>query len=415
MSERELLSESGGGLTPATLSGDNVPRDPATGLPAGRAQAVVLLLSSCLAVLGAVLLAPVLPAIQHAFAGTPGVEVLAPVVLTAPALMIGLTAPVAGRVVDRVGRRGLLVWALLAYAVVGTAPLWLTSLPLVVVSRVLVGLTEAAIMTCCTTLLADYFHGRERVRYFSLQTVFTTVAATIFFALGGVLGAGGWRTPFWLYAVSLPLAAMAHRYIWQPGPAAETGGRRPLAPLPWGVLLTPVVVSFIGGSVFYTLIVELSYRLDDVGVSSTAIIGALSASSSVATAIGAALFPRLVARGPAFTVPLAFLLTAAGLAAMGLSDALPLVTAGAVVAGFGNGILLPALLTWALTPLGFEQRGRGTGVWTSAMFIGQFFCPIFVLGVTGVLGGLGATLVAVGALSAVVAVVVRLLRPTASR
>ena len=36
-------------------------------------------------------------------------------------------------------------------------------------------------MTCCTTLLADYFHGSQRDRYFGLQVVFTTVAATIFF------------------------------------------------------------------------------------------------------------------------------------------------------------------------------------------------------------------------------------------
>ena len=75
--------------------------DPATGRPAGRIQALVLLLSSCLSVLGAVLLAPVLPRIEDAFAGTPGVETLTPVVLTAPALVIGLTAMIAGRIVDR--------------------------------------------------------------------------------------------------------------------------------------------------------------------------------------------------------------------------------------------------------------------------------------------------------------------------
>ncbi len=128
---------------------------PAPGRPAGRPQALVLLLSSCLAVLGAVLLAPVLPRIEDAFAGTPGVEALTPIVLTAPALVIGLTATIAGRIVDRLGRKRLLVGALVAYAVVGTAPLWLPSLELIVASRVLVGLTEAAIMSCCTTLLAD--------------------------------------------------------------------------------------------------------------------------------------------------------------------------------------------------------------------------------------------------------------------
>ena len=165
--------------------------DPTTGRPAGRAQALVLLLSSCLAVLGAVLLAPVLPRIQDAFADTPGVEALTPIVLTAPALIIGLTAMIAGRIVDRLGRKRLLVSALVVYAFVGTAPLWLPSLQLIVASRVLLGLTEAAIMTCCTTLLADYFHGSQREQYFGLQVVFTTVAATIFFGVGGALGAAG--------------------------------------------------------------------------------------------------------------------------------------------------------------------------------------------------------------------------------
>src|SRR4051794_38320426 len=244
--------------------------DPATGRPAGRAQALVLLLSSCLAVLGAVLLAPVLPAIEDAFAGTPGVRALTPIVLTAPALVIGLTAPFAGRIVDRLGRKRLLVGALVVYAVVGTAPVWLPSLPLIVVSRVLVGLTEAAIMTCCTTLLADYFHGSQRERYFGLQVVFTTVAATIFFGVGGALGAQNWRAPFWLYAVSLPLAVAAARFVWQPAPRAQEAARteKKLAPLPWRSLAGPVGVTLLGGLVFYVLIVELAFKLDDIGVTS---------------------------------------------------------------------------------------------------------------------------------------------------
>jgi MFS family permease len=216
------------------LAGE-VALDPATGRPAGRAQALVLLLSSCLAVLGAVLLAPVLPRIRDAFAGTPGVETLTPVVLTAPALVIGLTAMVAGRIVDRVGRKRLLVGALVVYAFVGTAPLWLPSLQLIVASRVLLGLTEAAIMTCCTTLLADYFHGSQRERYLGLQVVCTTVAATLFFGLGGALGAQDWRTPFWLYAVGLPLALLAAPELLRPPLATQF--RPDLGDPPGAVLL----------------------------------------------------------------------------------------------------------------------------------------------------------------------------------
>jgi MFS family permease len=393
------------------LVGD-VAVDPRTGRPAGRAQALVLLLSSCLAVLGAVLLAPVLPRIEDAFAGTPGVGTLTPIVLTAPALVIGLTAMIAGRIVDRVGRKRLLVGSLVAYAVVGTAPLWLDSLPLIVGSRVLVGLTEAAIMTCCTTLLADYFHGAQRERYFGLQVVYTTVAATVFFGLGGALGSQDWRTPFWLYAVSLPLAFLAARYVWQPAPQAHARTGK-LPALPWRQLAAPVGVTLLGGLVFYVLIVELSFKLDALGVESTATIGAASAIGSLGTATGAFLFGRLASRGPGSTVPLAFGISGLGLLGLGFASSVPLVVVFAVLTGFGNGLLLPALLSWALGSLTFEQRGRGTGVWTSSVFIGQFVCPLVVLGLSGAIGGLDSALWVIGAVAVAAAVAVRSSRPTA--
>jgi MFS family permease len=387
--------------------------DPATGRPAGLPQALVLLLSSCLAVLGAVLLAPVLPSIQRAFADTPGVEALTPIVLTAPALVIGLTAMIAGRIVDRVGRKRLLVGALVVYAFVGTAPLWLPSLQLIVASRVLLGLTEAAIMTCCTTLLADYFHGSTRERYFGLQVVYTTVAATLFFGVGGALGAANWRAPFWLYVVSLPLAVAAAKLIWQPAPRAQAAARaeRKLPPLPWARLGAPVGVTVLGGLVFYVLIVQLSFKLDTIGVESTATIGAASAIASLGTAVGAFLFGRLAKLGPAVLVPLAFALSGVGIVGLGVASAVPVVIAFAVVTGFGNGLLLPSLLTWALASLNFEQRGRGTGVWTSALFIGQFVCPLVVLALTGALGGLASALIVLGAVSVAAAAGVRLARP----
>ncbi|GIE94273.1 MFS transporter [Paractinoplanes rishiriensis] len=382
--------------------------DPATGRPAGRMQALILLLSSCLGVLGAVLLAPVLPRIEDAFAGTPGVATLTPIVLTAPALIIGLTATVAGRIVDRLGRKRLLVGALVVYAIVGTAPLYLPSLELIVASRVLVGLTEAAIMTCCTTLLADYFHGPQRERYFGLQVVYTTVAATVFFAVGGALGAQHWRTPFWLYAVSLPLAALAARYLWQPAPVAA---ERRLAPVPWRQIAAPAGVSLLGGLVFYVLIVELSFKLDDIGVASTATIGAVSAIGSLGTATGAFLFARLARFGPAVTAPMAFALSGLGLAGLSLASTVPAVVAFAVLTGFGNGLLLPALLTWSLGSLTFEQRGRGTGLWTSAVFLGQFACPLVVAGLSGAIGGLDAALLVLGVVAVAGAIGIRLARP----
>jgi MFS family permease len=375
---------------------------PAPTRTAGRPQAVVLLFASCLSVLGAVLLAPVLPRMQQAFAGTPGVEALVPIALTVPALVIGLLAPFAGAIVDRFGRKRLLVGALVVYAAFGTAPLWLDALPLIVASRAGVGLAEAAIMTCCTTLIADYFAGRERDRYFGLQTVFTSLSAVLFFGLGGALGDLGWRAPFWLYAVSLVLAVLVGLFIWQPErsatPATGTGGR--LAPIPWRALAVPCVVTLFGGIVFYAPIVELPFVLDGIGVTSTATIGQVSAVAAVATAAGAISFTRIGRFGPRTLLPVAFGLAGAGLVVMASGSAVVVVAVGATIASAGTGLLLPTLLTWAISPLDFAQRGRGTGLWTASFFIGQFACPLLILALAGGLGGLPTALVLLGVASA---------------
>ena len=54
-----------------------------------------------------------------------------------------------------------------------------------------------------------------------------------------------------------------------------------------------------------------------------------------------------------------------------------------------------------------DHVSRATGVWTSALFIGQFACPLVVIALGGAVGGLAGALVALGAVSVVAAVAVR--------
>lgn len=374
---------------------------------AGTLQGVLLCVMSCLSVLGAVLLAPVLPAMQKAFATTPGVAVLVPVTLTIPALMIGLLSPIAGSIIDRVGRKRLLVGSLVAYGVLGMAPLAISSLPLIVLTRAGVGVTEAAIMTCTTTLLVDYFAGTQRVRWLGLQTVAAALAATLFFAVGGALGSSGWRAPFWLYVLAFPLAVLAVRYIWQPTKAAAEG-HRTIPPFPFRVILVPVLVTVFAGIIFYAPIVEVSYVLDAAGVTSTVIIGIVGALASLSTAAGGIAFSRLGTISTRTMLTWSFSLAGVGLLGFALGRQLPVIIAGVVVACVGTGLLLPTLLTWAVAHVGFDERGRGTGLWTAALFIGDFICPLLVLALTGLLGGLSVALAVLAVFSLVMVVTSRM-------
>jgi predicted MFS family arabinose efflux permease len=342
------------------------------------------MLGSALPVLGTVVLTPVVHSIEQAFASDPAAN-LAPLVLAAPALFIGLLAPFAGQIVDRLGRKRLLLAAMLAYSLFGTAPLYLNDLRLILLSRALMGIAEAAVMTVCITLISDYFTGPKRVKVIGLQTGSSAVAAIVFVAVGGALGAAGWRTPFAVYGIALLLLVPMAILLWEPkrGHTAVADG---LPRAPWRELRVPLTVTVFGAVMFYVLQVGLSYL---VSREQATVIGTLG---SVATAAMSLSFSRLVGRGIRFLLPLAFGLGGVGLLITVAGGSPLAVGAGYVVTSLGGGLMLPTLLTWSVNSLSFAERGRGTGLWTGCFFLSQFICGALVSAVNASPGGLDSLL-----------------------
>ena len=371
-------------------------------------HALILLLGSCLPVMATVLIAPVLPQIMQHFSGVPNAEALVPLALTIPALVIGLLAPIAGMVVDRIGRKRLLLASMVLYAVFGTAPLYLETLPAIIASRAGVGMAEAIIMTVCTSLIADYFSGAQRERYLAQQTMWASISATLFFGIGGALGESGWRTPFWMYTAALLLLPAMAIMLWEPRPdnAAQASGgtAAPKRVFPLKAVLGICAITFFSAIMFYTLPVHMGFVLNAIGVTSPAKIGMATAIGSVATVIGAIAFRRLTAFGVPNCLAMAFGTLAAGFLIVSKADDFNAVVIGAVFHGFGAGLVLPTVLTWLMRQLSFEQRGRGSGAFMASFFIGQFVSPLIVLGLSKLLGGLAPALGGLGWLVAAITV-----------
>jgi MFS family permease len=122
--------------------------------------------------------------------------------------------------------------------------------------------------------------------------------------------------------------------------------------------------------------------------------------------VAAALFALAARRGAKSLLAAEFALSGAGLVLIFTAGPVPVIITGAVLTGFATGLLLPTLLTWAVSRLPFAQRGRGTGLWTAALFLGEFLSPLVVGGLTAVTGGLGASLAIVGVASLALAALV---------
>lgn len=374
---------------------------------AGLMQSLLLLLGSCLPVLGAVLLAPVLPRMQAHFAEVSGSAVLVPIVLTLPALMIAVLAPFAGMIADRLGRKPLLLASMALYVLCGVLPLWLESLPAIVASRAGIGLAEAGIMTCCTTLMGDYYSGARRERLFALQMVATSLSAAVFIALGGFLGQNDWRTPFALYAVGLIFLPLMAWQLWEPQPRvpmAATLAQPVKRAFPWRALTPMYALALLAGLSLFIVPVQAGYLLNLLHVDAPQQIGMTMGANQLGVLVGALSFRLLSGLRSQHLLLIAFGLAGAGGLLMAGANSHVQVVVAVLVNGLGIGLMLPTLITWIMAQVGFEQRGRAAGWFTAAIFAGEFVSPLVVLAITaGAVSVLPQALAVIGWLQLVVA------------
>ncbi|MEE1758256.1 MFS transporter [Streptomyces sp. SP18BB07] len=372
-----------------------------TPTPTPRPVLVTLLLASTLTVMAGATISPALPAMRRHFAEVDDIAFLVRLLLTVPALAIALGAPLVGVLVDRVGRKPVLVASTLLYAMAGGSGLVLDDVHALLAGRVLLGLAVAGVMTSATALVADLYEGPERARALGLQAGAMGFGGVVFLSVGGVLAGLDWRGPFLLYLVSLPLAVAILLVVREPArPTAETtdltsatsttnapgapgaavvvrdglaGRARALTAGAVGIL----VLAFTGQLVFYTVPTQLPFHL--AGLSGVGAVGSglVIASMSAVQAVASTNYGRLAGRsGRAALTAIVFALLAGGTALLGLARGVPTVLAGLALIGTGVGLLVPHLNAWLVSRTPPPARGRMVSGITSALFLGQFLSPV---------------------------------------
>jgi MFS family permease len=349
-------------------------------------EGVVILLGSSLTIMGSVMIAPVLPKLSAHFAVADSQldDVLVPLIMTGPALAIALFAPFAGWLADRLGRKALLIIATLCYALLGAAPALLDGLLPMVGIRLLFGCAEAAVLTCCTTLIADYWEGERRLRMINLQVVTIAVVGALFFALGGLVGEHSWRTPFYLYLLPLLLVPAMLKVLWEPSRSREQQATDEQPPTSIATLVVGYLLVFGGMLLNFIVPVQTPGLLVSMGITSSTLIGVCAGLGLLATLVGSLVWPwvrRLL--GIAGCNALLLSLGAVGLWLLGNAQSYNEVLVAVLIHGVGAGMLVPNAMTPVMNTLNATNRGKGLGVFAACLCLGQFASPLVVLALLG--------------------------------
>jgi len=377
----------------------------------GFLQGAMLLLCVTMAVMGVIVLTPVIPAMEAHFRPVPYHQYLVPIMMTAPSLWILAFSPAAGWLADRCGRRPLMLWAMLLYAVVGTMPTYLDSIRWILLSRCGVGICESIVVTVTTTMISDYFKGASRQKWLAAQTAIASLSALVIVPLGGILGSAfGWRGPFYLYGYTLLLAVGVYLFTWEPertDPLMEQASEAQDAiyhRVPWVRLLSLCGLTLVASVSFYSIITQNGNALAALGVNDPAKIGLFTEVSSIGVPVGTFLYSRVAPRWHiSHLLFVDYVLIGAGFWLMGHAHGVGQYTAYGFINQLGCGMVLPTMLVWTTSGLAYEIRGFGNGLWQGAFAVGQFITAVLLPFLTLRLGALSSTFKLLGVFALVTA------------
>jgi MFS family permease len=338
------------------------PRVAPGGGPDWRIKSVVLLSAVPLA-LAFSSVAPILPKMSAELAHTPADRYLVKMVLGVVGVAMVIGAPLAGVLVDKLPRRLILGIAGVVFAAAGTAPFLISSLPLILGSRLLMGLAAQAAYIVGATLVAERFDDLDRARWMGVSTTVAIGGGMIALLVSGLIGDAGWRWPFLTYLLGLPIALVGWLSLDERAPAANTK-ERPASraarsrPLPLALVLFGLLIGFI----VYAPSIYLPFHLAALGAPRSSVIGNSLTLSMIASIVASALFGfarRRLSSRAAFCC--SFAAVSAGVAVIAFAQSYPAACAGLFVMGLGSGWLTPNLMASAANAAEEGREGRTLG------------------------------------------------------
>lgn len=351
---------------------------------------------------------PALPLMTKHFAGTIAdsetLVTLVKLIITIPALFVVFGSPFAGKIVDRYGRKTLLLSSALVYGLAGCSGLFLNDLIPILIGRAFLGLAVAGVMVSATTLIADYYSGSARSAFMGLQAGSMGLGGVLFLTLGGALAKQNWHFPFGIYLFAWLIVPAIALFIPEPDRSApidkNRSGDRPAQSLPIAIMAIVYGLTVISQIAFYLIPVQLPFFLEGLVKAAPDQSGMAIAFCTLFSAFASVSYGKLKQRIDFVgLLPIIFGCMGIGYLLIGQGSTWVQVLVGLAIAGIGLGILMPNMNVWISTAVPNAFRGQALGGLSTSLFLGQFLSPIIAqpftksIGLSGVYAFTGGILV----------------------
>ena len=328
---------------------------------------------SLLTVMAGAAMAPALGVIMSHFADRS--SLLIQLIVSLPALTIiiaNLFFPLLCRLMRT---RTIAVMGLLMYVIFGAGAFLADNIWIILLLRVILGVSVGMIMPLSTGLLAYYFPPEEQPRLMGLAAFMSQMGGVIATLLSGLLANISWNYAFLVYLLGLPaLVLVAFNLPNERLKAASSS--------PFSTSLKRFAPSVIGMYLQMLLFFIFPTSFAIMARANEALTGnditLIMVGLDVVAAIIGVIFGWMmknIGRTVKYMAPLTFMM---GYALFAMGTATPLLLSGALFVGLANGIGMPYLNTIASIKGGKDAATTVMPLISAAMYLGQFTSPLIV-------------------------------------
>ncbi|MBW4661090.1 MAG: MFS transporter [Drouetiella hepatica Uher 2000/2452] len=342
-------------------------------------QFLILLAAGCLTTMTGGIVSPILPEMVQELSLDPK---WAGILVSIHALTSAIMTPVMGIVADRIGKLKVLIPCLLLYALFGIATAFVTTFPLLLVSRGLLGMASGGVAAATIGLLGSMYDGEQRSRILGYATSVMTTSAVFFPLLGGWVGGYNWHYAFYLYGLAIPLIAFALLVLREPQTPSDSLLKMNQASL-GKVLLKPDILQIylyiaIAAVTVYAVVIYTPLYLKSAINADPVLNGFVLAVRLVGAALVSAIGASRLARrmGANWAIAFGFSLMGMTVATIPLLTDIYLIVVTAILFGIGFGIITPNLYDALAERSPNELRASVLAIGTGFNSLGQFLSPV---------------------------------------
>lgn len=361
-------------------------------------QEVTLLLLSTLTVMIGTPLSPGLSKISDNFIGVvDNAEFLTKFSFTVPAITFAIFALLIGFLIDKWGRKPVLVSSIILYVISGSMGFFVDNLYVIIVSRAFLGIAAAGNMNSILTLIGDYYHGAKRDRVLGFQVAIGALGSVALALIGGALSDIQWNYPFLLYFLPVILLPTTIFVLREPKNhveevknleetktlesdnfepentcAVEGLSSKWIITICYGLIFALMFIYYLGPS-------QISYYIDELELDMTSFqIGIIMAAVMIAAAFIGAFYKQFKKYLNFHIISIiGFSLLGTGFVILAFTHSFVVLLIAGIIGGLGFGFLLPNFSLYLVSNTTVENRGKVVSGYNTMWYIGESLSPIF--------------------------------------